>query len=134
MHGGMLQGHLNQAKKDKTKTDIPHKSPDAIDIDAILATKSQHEAENAALLAGQSILPQFNGVRVAHPMDPRIDLSKVSVLPAGSSAFPHPMHCAPFPQAAAAAAVAAAASQQQLMDDNDNPPTVESYMTLMEVS
>lgn len=54
-----------------------------VDINAILNSKTRSENEDAAmmLLQGQKFLPQWRGVRVTHTMDPRIDLSSVSVLP-----------------------------------------------------
>jgi hypothetical protein len=62
---------------------LPLKSPDVIDLDSIMRTKTEQERENAVALKDQSSLPQWNGVRVAHPMDPRIDLNSVTVLQAG---------------------------------------------------
>lgn len=64
---------------------FPFESPGIIDIDTILRWKTQQDRENSTFFSGCAFLPQWNGVRVGNPMDPRIDLSLVSVLPRGVS-------------------------------------------------
>ena len=45
----------------------------------------------AAAAAAAAWWPQWNGIRVGNPMDPRIDLSKVSVIPGEDAVFPLPL-------------------------------------------
>jgi hypothetical protein len=66
------------------------------------------------------ILPQINGVRISHPMDPRIDLQAVDHI--SGSKFP-------VAQANAMHLYANNVSQEQAP-----PPTVDNYLSLMEVS
>ena len=102
--------------------DLPLKSPDMIDLESIMRTKTEEERESATALKDLRVLPQWNGVRVAHPMDPRIDLSTVTVLQAGIV----PGTFQPI------------AEQQQpdmakLNEDNTPPFSVDIYAQLMEV-
>mmetsp|Transcript_21802 Transcript_21802/g.51167 ORF Transcript_21802/g.51167 Transcript_21802/m.51167 type:complete len:452 (-) Transcript_21802:3353-4708(-) len=73
----------------RTSSDIgfPLKSPDMIDIEAIMRSKEQQGQENDSFFAGTAFLPQLNGVRIGNPMDPRIDLSVVNVLPQNQHNF-----------------------------------------------
>lgn len=63
--------------------ELPMKSPDTIDLESIMRSKTKEERESAAAMQDYQVLPQWNGVRVGHPMDPRIDLRSVTVLQAG---------------------------------------------------
>ena len=81
-------GEHKKISKDKGEKhalgiDLPMKSPDTIDLESMMRSKSEEERESAQALQDHRVLPQWNGVRVAHPMDPRIDLSTVTVLQAG---------------------------------------------------
>lgn len=68
----------SDSKMDEIGVSLPLKSPDMIDIDAIMKTKAQQDRDNAAFFMGTAFLPQWNGVKVENPMDPRIDLSSVN--------------------------------------------------------
>jgi len=65
-------------EEDKQEIKMPSKGTSklAFDIDEIVNHKRQ--VENLVLFPKGQILPQVNGVKVAHPMDPRIDLSQVN--------------------------------------------------------
>ena len=93
-----------------------------------------------------SWLPQFNGIRVGNPMDPRIDLSSVSVLPnTENSLFPIPLPPPPPTTTSSSAAAAEgngqatgsgesiAKGESKLAGDATETPTVNSYIQLMEV-
>jgi hypothetical protein len=56
---------------------------DAVYLDTIQKSTLEEECKSNFLLPDERVLPQWNGVTVAHPMDPRIDLSSVTVLQAG---------------------------------------------------
>jgi hypothetical protein len=82
----------------------------------LLEHKTLHQDRNEAAL------PQWNGVRIEHPMDPRIDLSNVDHLP--SSSIPlvaNNMHHQP-------------ALNQAQDPSNLQPLSLDSYRSLMEVS
>lgn len=103
--------------------ELPMKSPDTIDLESIMRSKKEEERESVAVLQDHRVLPQWNGVRVAHPMDPRIDLSTVTVLQAG--VVPGPFQ--PI------------AEQQQLEssmqpEEASAPFSVDNYSQLLEVS
>lgn len=119
---------LREKTKDQEETstlgiDLPLKSPDTIDLESILRSKTEAERESAAALENQRILPQWNGVRIAHPMDPRIDLSSVTVLQAG--VVPGTFHSMPEQQQADSTKIAE--------DNNASPFSVDNYSQLMEV-
>lgn len=92
----------------------------AIQISALAAIIEQNRmiADETSRLDGT--LPQWNGIRISHPMDPRIDLRTVGHIP-GSN-------------------VPVASSNMMnvevntLSHDTVPPPTVDNYMNLMEVS
>lgn len=69
----------------------------------------------AVLLAKSLPPPQWNGLAISHPIDPRIDLSQVNAL------------------TSTAAAQAPSAPQQTSSDANHEAHTVESYLHLIEV-
>jgi hypothetical protein len=47
------------------------------DLEALLSYKSHKELANTPMFDGSQALPQWKGVRISHPMDPRIDISTV---------------------------------------------------------
>eukprot|EP00977_Amphora_coffeiformis_P008321 scaffold1879_cov178-Amphora_coffeaeformis.AAC.10 len=102
--------------------DLPLKSPDAIDLESMMRAKTEEERETATVLQNHRVLPQWNGVRIAQPMDPRIDLSTVTVLQAGIVPLTFQLH----------------ADQEQPdnpkpAEENTPPFSVDNYSQLMEV-
>lgn len=77
-------------------------------LDAILEQSRRMQEEKKA--QDGEVLPQWQGVRVSHPMDPRIDLSTVGHVP-----------CSSVPLALSAPQDVA-------------PPSLDNYLHLMEVS
>jgi hypothetical protein len=59
-------------RKKKTR-----KSHELVDVDELMKFESENDVKNSTLFVGERNLPQLNGVKISHPMDPRIDLSKV---------------------------------------------------------
>ena len=102
--------------------ELPLKSPDAIDLESMMRIKAQEERETATVLQNQRVLPQWNGVRIAHPMDPRIDLSTVTVLQAGIV----PLTFQPNSDAAQP-------DNPKTSQENTPPFSVDNYSQLMEV-
>jgi hypothetical protein len=92
---------------------------------------SKEKATKAKATKAASSLPQWNGVRIHRPMDPRIDLSTVGHIQTSSlSAFPSNVDI-PTNQHA---------EQQAHEADNTGesfeplpPPSIDQYMKLMEV-
>lgn len=95
------------------------KSRLAADIESMMKPR-KHELENAPIRDGSGQLPQWNGVRITHPMDPRIDLSTVG----------HLKQAPGVPLAATSSAPSDAGGQAS----GPPPPTMENYLQLMEVS
>lgn len=96
------------------------RSRQSAELEAMQRYKEDLERETAAIRALRGFLPQFGGVRISHPMDPRIDLSAVGVK---------------TPPTALPENVA-----ERKMDDRESTtdstplPSMESYTKLMEVS
>jgi hypothetical protein len=65
-------------------------------------------------------LPQWNGIRISHPMDPRIDLRSVGHIPGSNVPV--------------ASSNMMNVEVNSLSHDTVPPPTVDNYMNLMEVS
>ena len=106
--------------------ELPMKSPDTIDLESIMRSKTEEERESVAVLQDHRVLPQWNGVRVAHPMDLRTDLSTVTVLQAG--VVPGPFQ-----------SMAEQQQEQQLEstmqpEEASAPFSVDNYSQLLEVS
>jgi hypothetical protein len=79
-----------------------------------LLQQSRQMLEAPILGSGQT-LPQWNGVRISHPMDPRIDLSTVYRVQACDAPLTAELHRAQFTMPGP-------------------PPSVDNYLHLMEVS
>ena len=79
-----------------------------------LVQQSRQMQETHMTTLGQT-LPQWNGVRIQHPMDPRIDLSTVNRVQATDAPLTAELHRAPCTMPGP-------------------PPSVDNYMHLMEVS
>lgn len=101
--------------------DVASATQVAVQISALAAIIEQNRklAEESAVPCHNSILPQWNGIRISHPMDPRIDLRTVghipgSNVPVASNDGIH-MH-------------ASVSAHQSVA-----PPTVDNYLNLMEV-
>lgn len=65
----------------------------AIQNDTQLYDDRQHQYNDdgeSTIQDPKARLPQWNGIRIQHPMDPRIDLSTVGFVPASQLCQPHP--------------------------------------------
>lgn len=72
-----------------------------------------------------TVLPQWNGVRIHHPMDPRIDISTVGHIQTSSlSAFPSTLMHTTF----------ADDNEERDFTSNHVTPSIDQYMRLMEVN
>ena len=77
-----------------------------------------------------SLLPQWNGVRIHHPMDPRIDLSTVGYIQTSAlSAFPSNVNIPANQQSEQAQATENTGESSE----PPPPPSIDQYMKLMEV-
>jgi len=117
--------------------DVASATQVAIQINALTAIIEQNRrmAEDPLITEGQKncTLPQWNGIRITHPMDPRIDLRTVGHIP-GSN----------VPVASTACDAANLHANAVLHQDNIHanavlhqdvpPPSVDNYLNLMEVS
>jgi len=112
-----------EGKKSKSKSRPPSSSlsTNAADVgDFPGASKGGAKSMNPA-----TSLPQWNGVRIQHPMDPRIDISTVGHVQTTSlSVFPVHVHKAGNHNEE---------ESGQTFLANHPPPSVDQYMTLMEV-
>jgi len=88
--------------------------------------KSYYDLVNAPMFGSDQVLPQWNGVRISHPMDPRMDLATVGHVQA------------PVPAQALKAATALSAPTVNFPLAAANPileaPTMEHYIELLSVS
>jgi hypothetical protein len=72
---------LNQHRRRSRPRPRAHDdSPD--DLNALLSDNSHKELANTPMFDGTQALPQWKGVRISHPMDPRIDISTVGLIQA----------------------------------------------------
>jgi hypothetical protein len=74
------QSHRHPSSKHHRRRSRPRPpsrddSPD--DLNALLSDNSYKELANTPMFDGTQVLPQWKGVRISHPMDPRIDFSTV---------------------------------------------------------
>jgi hypothetical protein len=77
-------------------------------------------------------LPQWNGVRIQHPMDPRIDISTVGHIQTSSlSVFPAHVHNGGNHNDDE---VGESCTRENETSPNQPAPSIDQYMTLMEVS
>jgi hypothetical protein len=83
------------------------------ELDALL--QQSRQMQEAPIMGLGQILPQWNGVRISHPMDPRIDLSTVYRVQGCDAPLPPEIHRAQFTMPGP-------------------PPSVDNYLHLMEVS
>jgi hypothetical protein len=82
----------------------------------------------------ESSLPQWNGVRVFHPMDPRIDISTVGhIQESVLSAFPSPSDKADLPGNSEQEDKESAGDNPSESSEPPPPPSIDQYMKLMEV-
>jgi hypothetical protein len=95
-------------------------SPD--DLNALLPDNSHKELANTPMFDGTQVLPQWKGVRISHPMDPRIDISTVGHMQAPVSAL------ATTDTGSKSNTFVATASP------SFDPPSMETYMQLLSVS
>ena len=74
-------------------------------------------------------VPQWNGVRIRHPMDPRIDLSTVRHIRTSSlsTAFPSNVNIPSQNNLALG-------NSKEAPTNKDEPPSIDQYMKLLEVS
>lgn len=108
----------------------------ATDIAALQSQMQRWYQENALMLQGNGPLPQWNGVRIAHPMDPRIDLSTVSHV-ALQPGVPVNLQLNSTNQTAQTLPAHGPPTGNERTDgapEHFGLPTMESYMHLMEVS
>ena len=97
-----------------------------LDIENFLSqTKAEDEGDK--LFDGSSVLPQLNGVRISHPMDPRIDLSRVGVTSSASVPTPAPLQRNMAKEVSGLHPNFGAGFSAPV-------PTAESYMQLLQVS
>jgi hypothetical protein len=101
-------------KGKKGKGRSKRKLQKALGIEAILDF-----ANRSPVFEGKEPLPQFNGVKIAHPMDPRIDISNVG----------HILNCSvPALHVPLATAYLYAGAQE-----SHSQPSIDTYIQLMEV-
>lgn len=88
--------------------------------------RSKNREEGRGITMGQNTaLPQWNGVRIHHPMDPRIDISTVGHIQTSSmSAFPSTLLHPAF----------AEGKEEHDFTSNHVTPSIDQYMRLMEVN
>lgn len=79
-----------------------------------LMRQSRQMLDNPEMSLGLP-LPQWNGIRISHPMDPRIDLSTVNRVQASNAPMTDELHRSQFTMPGP-------------------PPSVDNYLNLMEVS
>lgn len=102
--------------------DVASATQVAIQINALAAIIAQNRrlAEEHAIPTGENVtLPQWNGIRISHPMDPRIDLRTVGHIPGSNVPV--------------ASCDATNMHVNMLAHENVAPPTVDNYLNLMEV-
>ena len=102
--------------------DVASATQVAIQINALAAIIAQNRrlAEEHAIPTGENAtLPQWNGIRISHPMDPRIDLRNVGHIPGSNVPV--------------ASSDATNMHVNMLAHQNVAPPTVDNYLNLMEV-
>lgn len=85
------------------------------DLKDLLLDNSHKELANTSMFEGTQVLPQWKGVRVSHPMDPRIDISTVGHMQSGDTGGASNMF---------------AATKSPSYD----LPSMETYMQLLSVS
>lgn len=93
---------------------------EGVDIHALLEGRKNGGSEEnieTAYSADQGPLPQWGGIRIKHPMDPRIDLSTVGCYPADTNINP----------------VAAGPVNVDSPENMNQLPSMESYLQLLEV-
>ena len=112
-------------RKKKTR-----KSHELVNVDEILKFKSENDAKNSTLLLGERNLPQLNGVKISHPMDPRIDLSKVERVLHASVPAVHTLSVQPAAGPAATHPEQSSCSAPPMMQGT----CPDTYMQLLEVS
>jgi hypothetical protein len=92
----------------------------AIQISALAAIIEQNRMMTDETSRLDGTLPQWNGIRISHPMDPRIDLRSVGHIPGSNVPV--------------ASSNMMNVEVNSLSHDTVPPPTVDNYMNLMEVS
>jgi hypothetical protein len=103
----------------------PRHSPDNLEHISNMYTANRHMT-HASLYERNQILPQWNGVKIANPMDPRIDLSTVEQVQAPvPSSFLHPTHASSNGDVPYGVPLSCEAL---------DPPSLEAYMQLLSVS
>lgn len=92
--------------------------------DRTRASKKREEGRDITV-SQTTALPQWNGVRIHHPMDPRIDISTVGHIQTSSlSAFPNTLMQTAFADGKA----------ERDFTSNHVTPSIDQYMRLMEVN
>jgi hypothetical protein len=86
------------------------------DLNALLSDNSHKELANTPMFDGQAF-PQWKGVRISHPMDPRIDISTVGLI-----------------QAPVLSVLATSANGDTGSSPSFGLPSMETYMQLLSVS
>lgn len=86
--------------------------------------------DGSLVVENSAIFPQWNGVRILHPMDPRIDLSTVGHIQTSSlSAFPSNV------QVSSSTNNTGTDEALSVMGSNqETTPSIDQYMSLMEVN
>lgn len=102
-----------------------------LDIESLLSRKPV-EDKDLSFLGASAILPQLNGVRIKHPMDPRIDLAGVGWSSSTSTSVPIPVALGQDPSMAQRRGDSHA--HQPLNEVSSTFPSVESYVQLLQVS
>ncbi len=113
---------MPHGKRHDSTVDLSQVSPEDL-------SESKAAPEGTELvLSKDGILPQWNGVRIHHPMDPRIDLSTVGHIQTSSlSAFPSDLIHAPMVDC----------KDDRIFSDfasNSATPSIDQYMSLLEVN
>lgn len=118
VHKAHKKRNTCEGKKKASK----RKSSYSVELDAIMNYKSNQDPQVAMFDENKSPLPQWNGVKISHPMDPRIDLSAVN-------------HIQQVPVPAALATTQIPALQHpKRAPPTHHEPSHDHYMQLMEVS
>jgi hypothetical protein len=111
------------------------KTPIAAQLEAIAQQHAKRDLEAVALEPTKP-LPQWNGVRISHPMDPRIDLSTVmttmqaGAVPAVQPTMQQGLTIQTDTTKSEKQDAQTALEEEEALDQ----PTIESYVNLMEVS
>jgi hypothetical protein len=141
------KGPKSSAQKKKNGPTRGNNQAETCGTSAMKTDELSYEADSQWNLAGdamhdESSLPQWNGVRLRHPMDPRIDISTVGHIQTSAlSAFPSDDADLP------ASSEQEDKESEDQSSDNPNPPSIDNrpsldqsippsidqYMRLMEV-